>query len=115
MTLSFVTDKNNDLYLGLDGNIAMNRDIQAVLQVCKNDSQTMLGECVLDVERGLPNFSVIWSGPPNLPQLETALRQVLLSVEGVVEIVSLVVDLLADELRYIATIRTIYGVGDING
>lgn len=115
MTISFLTDAKNDLYLDADGNIAMGTGIQAVMQVCDSVAQTVRGECVLDVEVGLPNFETIWSGIPNVAQWETAYRANIMAIENVLEIVSLDVTVESGQLRYTAVIRTTFGTGVVNG
>src|ERR1700753_607681 len=82
----------NDLYLGVDGNLILSTGQDAVLYSCQNLARTVLGECVLQTTRGLPNFETVWNGTPNLAQWEIALRAALLSVDGVIEIVSVLLD-----------------------
>lgn len=115
MSISFLTDAKNDLYLDADDNIAMGRDLASVLQVCDSVAQTILGECVLDQDVGLPNFETIWNGVPNIAQWETAYRTNIMAIADVLEIVSLVVTIESGQLKYQATIRTTFGTGAANG
>ena len=114
----------NDMYLNNLGNIAMVSDLQAVLQECSQAALTLLGECVLDTNIGIPYQQVLWVGVPNINQFLGALRQAFLKINEVVEVVSLMAvqtnepnstSQSADLLTYTAVIRTIYGTGAING
>jgi len=114
----------NDMYLNNLGNIAMVTDLQAVLQECSQAALTLLGECVLDTNIGIPYQQVLWVGVPNINQFLGALRQAFLKINEVVEVVSLMAvqtnepnstSQSADLLTYTAVIRTIYGTGAING
>lgn len=115
MTFSFLTDANNDLYVAADGNLATASGIDATVQATQNATQTILGECVFDITAGLPNFETVWNGVPNPAQFETALRQTILSVTGVVDIISLTVSLVDGIAGYTAEILTAFGSGAING
>lgn len=115
MTQTFSTNANNDLFLNAQGNLAISTGIDAVLLNCEHAVKTMLGECVLDLERGMPNFQVIWNGAPSRQQYDAALRQTILAVDGVSSISELIINIVSGALVYQATIVTIYGTGAING
>lgn len=112
---TLATNSNNDIYLGADGNIALAFDLNAVAQTCNHAAEAQRGEMVLNVNDGIPNFQLIWVGVPNLQQFETAVRAALLAVTGVTEVISFTSTVTNNVLDYNATIRTIYGVGQING
>jgi len=107
ITLSTTT--NNDLHLDSSNSIPKASGIFAVLKTCEYAIQTMYGELVLQGDTGVPNFSLIWNGNPNIPQSENAIREVLLSVDGVSGVTSLTVFVENGVLKYNATIQTIYG------
>ena len=111
----FAVNSNNDIYLGTDGNLAIVFDMQGTLQACEHALKTVLGEMIFATNQGLPNFQLIWVGVPNLQQYEAAVRATILAVDGVVEVVSFLADLSDNTLTYTITIRTIYGVGVVNG
>jgi hypothetical protein len=115
MTQTLAVNENNDLYLSIDGNIAMVYDLTAVLQICAHVVKVRLGEVVLNTDQGLPFFETVWNGSPNLIQFEAAARATLLGVTGVVEVVSFDMSIVDSSLVYVAVIRTIYGTGTING
>jgi len=116
MTKTFAVDKNNDLYLDTIGNIAIVTDIEAVLQNCMHVVRTVLGEIVLQVDQGIPDFETIWAGVPNYSQYEASVRRALLNVDGVIEVISFT--MYTDDKNgfyYTAVIRTEFGNGTING
>lgn len=115
MTQTFATNSNNDLYIGNDGNLVIFTGINAVLQACSNAAKAQLGEMVLAIDQGVPNFQLIWKGAPNIPQWEAALITTLEEVDGVDHVESVTVTIINNVLTYIATIVTIYGTGEING
>lgn len=108
----------NDIYLNSLGNLAVSFDQQALLEACAEAARTMLGEMIFNVDQGIPYLQTAWIGVPNIPQFTAALRTAFLAVGGgrlVLEVVSLVTQQVNNQLNYNAIIRTIYGVGGING
>lgn len=115
MTQMLAVDTNNDLYLNRTGNIAVSNELLAVIQACEHIAKSQLFEMVLAQERGIPNFETIWRGSPNVAQFEAFMRRNLLTVAGVTEIESLETQVADNTLIYIARIKTIYGIGVLNG
>jgi hypothetical protein len=115
MTKTFATNANNDLYIGSDGNLVVLTGLQAVRDACSTAAKAQLGEMVLDINRGIPNFQTVWVGAPNIPQFETALRNTLQAVADVVEVVSLTTSITKGTLNYTAVILTTYGQTFISG
>lgn len=111
----FAENENNDIYLGSDNKLAINNDSLAVLQGCKAAVEIQKGEALYSQENGMPNDSVIWSGTPNLQQFEFFARKQISNVTGVVDIENFIVSTINNVLQYQATIKTIYGVGGIDG
>jgi hypothetical protein len=105
----------DDIYLNSIGNISISYDLEAVLEACAQAAQTVLGEIIFDVSQGIPFFQTIWNGVPNFQQYIASLRLAFLNVPNVVEVVSLFVDQINNELRYTAVIRTAFGSGGISG
>jgi len=112
---TFAVDSNNDLFINPLGNMAISLDIQAVLENCEHAIKTMLNECVLDLQRGMPNFQTIWKSGALLPQYNTAAINTLRKVAGVVNIVSFNSALIDGSVNYQAVILTAFGTGEING
>lgn len=115
MTRCLAINSRNDIYVAPDGRLAVAAGIQAVLAACQTAVQAMLGEMPLALDQGMPNFEVIWNGSPNLAQFEAAARTQFLKVPGVIEVSSFTVEVIAGTVVYSATIRTIFGEGQLNG
>jgi hypothetical protein len=115
MTQSFSVNENNDIFIGRNGNLAIARDLEAVLQICAQVAKAQRGEMVFRVTDGIPNFQTIWNGKPNIAQFNAALRKAILSVPDVTNIKELTTAIQNNVLRYRITIETIYGEGLVNG
>lgn len=115
MSRVFAENESNDIYLGTDNKLVINNDILAVLQACKAAVEIQKGEALYSQENGMPNNSIIWSGTANLPQFEFFARKQISNVKGVVDIENFIVTTANNVLQYQATIKTIYGIGDIDG
>lgn len=115
MTITLSTNANNDIHITPSGGLAVASGLDAVSQACVQAAQAILGEMVFAVDKGVPAFSQVWKGSPNLQQFDLYLRKQILSVADVIEIPSLTVEASAGVLSYTATIRTIYGEVTVNG
>lgn len=115
MVTTFGTDTNNDLYLGNDGNIAVLSGINAVLAACETATKAQLGEMVLAVTQGIPNFQTVWVGTPNYALYQSYLRNTLLGVPGVLNVKSIDLTIEGNTLKYTATIQTQFGTAVLNG
>jgi hypothetical protein len=115
MAKTLSVDNNNDIFIDNSGNLSISVDQDALLQACAQAAKTQLGEMVLATNQGVPNFQTIWAGSPNVVQYESALRNAITSVTGVIDILSLDISVSNNVLSYTATIQTIYGTGAING
>lgn len=105
----------NDLYLDSFGNIATSYDLEAIVEQCAQATKTQLGEMVLNTNIGIPYANTLWVGVPNTQQFNAAITNALLSVNGVLEVVSLITSQTGNTYNYTAIIRTIYGTGVLNG
>lgn len=115
MTRSLAVDGTNDIFVGADGSLAVAVGIDAVMFACAQAAQAQLGEMVFAVDEGMPNFQTVWNGAPNVGQFEAFLRRTLLSVADVTGVDSVTITRSGSVLSYIAEIRTIYGLGVLNG
>lgn len=115
MTTVLAADTNNDLFIGDDGALATRSGLAAVLQACEQAAKTQLGEMIYATGEGIPNFSTVWNGSPNRSQFEAFVRRTLLAVPDVVEVQELSTAVSNHVLSYSATIKTIYGLGAVNG
>lgn len=116
MITTFAIDDNNDITLGADGNVAIFKGVRAIEALCDAAAQTLLGEMVLQVDQGLPNFQVVWKpGQPNVAQFQAALRIALQNIEGVIGVPEIKTSTTDGTLAYTAKINNIYGTVTING
>lgn len=115
MVMTFTTNENNDIFIGPDGNLSISTGLQGVLQACATATKAQLGEMCLATTSGIPNFQTVWVGSPNLAIWQKYLRTTIENVEGVIEVTELDVSVANNILSYTATIRSIYGPGEING
>jgi hypothetical protein len=112
---TFHTFINNDIYIAPSGRLAIATELEAVMKVCENVVQTMMGELILQGDEGIPNFQLIWNGAPNIAQAEASIREALMNVDGVIDVVELTSFVEANIFKYNAIIKTKYGTGAING
>lgn len=115
MSMTLAVNEQNDLYLTKAGNLATSFNLQAALEACAQAAKSQLAEMQYHVDRGLPNFQVVWSGHPSVAQFEAALRRELGKVTDVVDVPELSTTLVGERVVYTATIKTIFGTGAING
>ena len=109
----------NDLYLNASGNISISYDQQALLEECSQAVKIVLGELVFNTNIGVPYFETMFVGIPNAQQFNAAVNNAILTVQGVLEVVSLITsqggNLPSDNYNFTAIIRTIFGTGVVNG
>lgn len=115
MTRTLAVDDNNDIFVGVDGLLSIATARDAVMQACAQAAKAQLGEMIYAVDQGLPNFEVVWNGAPNLSQYEAYLRRNIEAVADVISVDAVTITANAGVLSYIATIKTIYGPGLLNG
>lgn len=110
----------NDMYLDAFGNIATSYDQQAILEQCSQATKTLLGEMVLNTDVGIPYRETMWIGVPKTQQFNAAITNALLSIQGVLEVVSLIAtqggeNKSPNEYNFTAIVRTTFGTGVVNG
>lgn len=115
MTQTLGTNSDNDIYVGSNGNLIIDRGQQAVLDACATAAKLQLGEAVLETGLGLPNFQTVWVGAPNIAIFENYLRRALLNVQGVTAVKNLTTSVVNNTLSYTAVIETIFGRAFLNG
>ncbi len=110
----------NDLYLDSRGNIVISYDQNAILEECSEATKTQLGEMVFNTNIGIPYRDTLWIGVPNTQQFNAAITNALLSVQGVLEVVSLITSQGGDPdnintYTFTAIVRTTFGTGAVSG
>ncbi len=115
MTQTLGLNSVNDIYLGADGNLVMLSGVEAIAGACETVSKAQLGEMVLATTQGLPNFQAVWIGVPNLRLWQSYLLSALQNVSGVLAVTNLSLQQVDGILSYEATIKTPFGITQING
>lgn len=115
MPQTFATNARNDIYLDANGNLAIAAGIIGCEQACQTASQAQLGEMVLAITSGVPNFQTVWNGSPNLSIFQAYLRNTLLSVKSVLSVISLSASVRDGTLFYTAQISSTFGLLELNG
>jgi len=115
MTRTLTVDENNDIFIGPSGSLDVSTGLQAVLHSCAQAAKTQLAEMIYAVDEGVPNFGAVWNGAPNVAQFEAYLRRAIEGVPDVLGVDEVTISTAAGVLSYVATIRTIYGTGALNG
>lgn len=114
MTIQIGVNANNDIFLDSAGNLTMVTDLTACVQACQQAAQAQRGEMQFHLNRGVPNFQVIWNGSPNVAQWRAAIREELLLTQDVTGVQELNVSLVGDEANYTAVIKSAFGTGTVN-
>lgn len=112
---SFAVDRNNDLFIGANGHMAVNIRPAAVMQTCEHVMQSLLGEVAFSTHRGLPYMETVWNGNPKLRLFEAASRKVLSAVRDVVAVRAFRCEVADNTLRYWASVESVYGTFEIGG
>ena len=112
--ISFARDSNNDLFLNSKNDISMNTGLDACLQACESSVSTILGEKIYNQNDGIPAFNIIWNGVPNLAQARLAIIDTIQKVDNVIEVSNFDFVATDNEFKYNATIKTTFGLGNIN-
>lgn len=109
-----MSNEDNDWYLDQNNNLAVgtsdtNLHGEQALAVCaRHYAQTVLGEAVHATDIGVPFFGTAF-GRVEIIRFEAALRERLLELEGVIEILNIDTSVVDDVLGYSVDIKTIYG------
>ncbi len=113
MTQKLSVDANNDLFLDANRNLAIARDLQAVLQECEHAVKTVRGELVFNTTRGVISFdhTGVFGNTPDLRLFDSRSRSAILGVIDVTDISSFDAEIVGDVLTVRAVIVTIYGQG----
>lgn len=103
-------DANNDIFTR-DGTLALVTDANEVSQHIKTRLQFFFGEWFLDINDGVPWFQSIFTQPADAIEIESILKQTILSTDGVNEMLEF--DMTFENTTRIFTVNfrcnTIYG------
>jgi len=109
---TIAVDVNNDLEVTTN-NLSLKSGIFEIMQSCEQAVKTQLGEVIYNTKTGVPNFQTIWQSGANIAQFESHVKQMILGVEGVTSISKFNASIRNNLVVYSATIKTIYGEGNI--
>lgn len=104
MTSTLKNDLSFDLVLE-SGNLVLLSGNSAIAQNTVSACSTRRGECLLDVERGIPFDATVFSNL-KLPQYEAAVRAAIRRVPGVTEVATFTAAQVGENLEYTAEIKT---------
>lgn len=102
----------NDIFLDSAGNVGISTDLEACITSCRRACLVNLGELPYAQSRGAPFFKVMED--KDLSLYEMYIRQMVLTVPGVTEVVSVEFSFSGEQLNYTANISTIYGPGIVS-
>lgn len=105
-------NSNNDLEVTTN-NLDLKSGVFEIMQSCEQAVKAQLGEIIYSTKRGVPNFQTIWQSGANIAQFESYVKEMILGVEGVTSITKFSASIRDNLVVYSATIKTIYGEGNI--
>lgn len=105
MTTTLQNDLDFDLVVTKQGMLGVITGDPAIAQNTVTACSTRRGECILDVERGIPFDLTVFTNL-KLPQFEAAVRSAILRVPGVASINTFDAVQVGENLEYVAEIKT---------
>lgn len=112
--MTAIAVQDGDIYIDAAGNLALVTGIYRVLQQCEQVMKLFLAEAIYAQERGIPYMQTVFDRR-QLDQFESYARDMIVSVPGVVEVLTFEYRVSGDVLFYDATILTEFGEGRISG
>ena len=107
LTIAF--DRNSDLFLDGQGNLAMATGRYALSYITLNAIRTVRGELVYNTEAGVPYFTTVFENPPNLRLWEYYVRENALAVDGVISVDSFLCEIKNNAVSYEMVMSTEWG------
>lgn len=105
---SLAENAQNDIFLDTTGNLATVTGLAQCQQSCNACMEVVLGECVLDLQRGNPYDQAMWSR--YIPRaFETVARRNLSAVQEVVSVLVFTITRTANVASYEAEMQTTFG------
>lgn len=113
--MTFDVDKDNDLHLDSDGNIAIARGVVAASNVCAHYAKAARKEMIHKTDKGMPFFDTIFGAVTNVYQFEAAFRARMKELAYVIAVESFDATLEDGIFKYAAVIKTTFGEINTNG
>ena len=106
-----------DIYLDVNGNLAIKSEEQALLDILTNRIRTRKYEIQYDMNKGVPYFETIFVNTGMLGLWRSYVIDEIENTDGVISVESLIYSLDEEnkKLSYTFQIRTIYGETELNG
>lgn len=101
---TIATNEKNDIFLDVSGNLAFKSGNEARANICTNRARSVFNEIPLDMQSGIPYFSVVFNNF-DINQFKNFLFQELLQVSGVDKILSFSYNTQDNKLTYEATLQ----------
>ncbi len=109
------TDKNNDLFVNAEGNIAIVDSADALANISKNAVLLNKGELEFNKQKGIPYFETIFADNANTDIFQANIVQTLENLDGVERISSFSYEIVDGVYSYSVEEITDYGTVVVNG
>lgn len=111
-TLTLALNDDHDLHLNAAGNLVVITDLEACTQNCETAMLAQLGEMIYAKDEGIPYRQTSWD-QYKPAQFEARARLAISAVTGVEKITGFTISRDGNDLIYVATIQTQWGLGTI--
>ena len=108
-------NKENDIYLDANGNLAIKTDLEALGDILINKSETNKGELLFNQPKGIDFFNTIFSNPAYPSLFQNQLLNQLENTQSVIQINDFTAKTAKDVYSYTANIQSEYGELTLNG
>ena len=110
----FGLNENNDLFIE-EGKLRIYKDQEAVAQTAVNVVCTVKGEVVLNQERGIPYFNILFNNRPNSALFRYYALNLLNQIPQINKVTDMKIIKDKNLLKYSLNLDTIYGKVEANG
>lgn len=107
--ITFDVNKDNDIYISQTGALAIVSDKMAAMRVAEHYARAARSEMIHKMDEGIPFWPVAFGANANLAQYEAAFRQRMRQIPQVRAVLQFNATIVNNELKYDATLETIYG------
>jgi len=110
----FALNEDNDLFIE-DGKLGIYEDQEAVAQTAVNVMCTVKGEVVLNQNRGIPYFEILFNNKPNTALFRSYALNLLNQIPQINNVTGMKIIKDKNLLKYSINLDTIYGRVVANG
>lgn len=108
-------NSNNDIYLDSSNNLVIDQGLQAMADIYTNKSQTILGECQYDTEKGIDFFNTIFASPTYFDLFQNELMTQLQETDDTISVSNFQENIQKNVYNYSVNILSTYGEVTLNG